>query len=542
MRTTRFPRHRLVLCLLAVLAVVAAACGSGTTSTEAEGTGSEAAADTGTEGAAAAGDASTLVVGGTEVPSHLDPAVVYELYASNILFNTTNRLVEAQPGTGEIGPGIAEEWEVSDDDLTYTFTLREGVTFHDGSDLTSEDVKWSLERAVNINHPESAAFLLGGIETIETPDDYTVVITLTEPSATFLPRLNYTVATILPSDGDVYTAPDQPLEEPSAGEAEEFINDQEIVGSGPYELTQYTPGESLTLEAFDDYWGEPPAIDTVQIQFFESSAQMTNAMSAGEIDFNYNEFTPAERTALGQEDGLTITEQDGGLIRYIVIDVTAAPYDDPEVRRAMSAAIDRQRIIEEVFEGAGAPLYSMVPSAFDESVDYMSDIEAEAPEGTEIELWYPLNKYGDTEPDVAETIARSLEEAGFTVTTQSADWAAEYSDNTTTGTYSAYLLGWYPDYVDPDAYIDPFYGGEYIPYYQDDEMKDLIRQQQTQEIDSEERAQTFDQIQQKAAEDMPYIPLYEQGQIAYHADSVTGVEDTLTAAQQTWYYVLSKEG
>jgi peptide/nickel transport system substrate-binding protein len=531
-----------VLCLLAVLAVVAAACGSGTTSTEAEGTGSEAAADTGTEGAAAAGDASTLVVGGTEVPSHLDPAVVYELYASNILFNTTNRLVEAQPGTGEIGPGIAEEWEVSDDDLTYTFTLREGVTFHDGSDLTSEDVKWSLERAVNINHPESAAFLLGGIETIETPDDYTVVITLTEPSATFLPRLNYTVATILPSDGDVYTAPDQPLEEPSAGEAEEFINDQEIVGSGPYELTQYTPGESLTLEAFDDYWGEPPAIDTVQIQFFESSAQMTNAMSAGEIDFNYNEFTPAERTALGQEDGLTITEQDGGLIRYIVIDVTAAPYDDPEVRRAMSAAIDRQRIIEEVFEGAGAPLYSMVPSAFDESVDYMSDIEAEAPEGTEIELWYPLNKYGDTEPDVAETIARSLEEAGFTVTTQSADWAAEYSDNTTTGTYSAYLLGWYPDYVDPDAYIDPFYGGEYIPYYQDDEMKDLIRQQQTQEIDSEERAQTFDQIQQKAAEDMPYIPLYEQGQIAYHADSVTGVEDTLTPAQQTWYYVLSKEG
>ncbi len=542
MRRSPFLRQRHLLALLALLALVAAACGSGTTTTEAGGGEGSEAAGGGTEAAAGGGDASTLVVGGTEVPSHLDPAVVYELYASNILFNTTNRLVEAQPGTGEIGPGVAEEWEISDDGLTYTFTLREGVTFHDGSDLTSEDVKWSLERAVNINHPESAAFLLGGIESIETPDDYTVVITLSEPSATFLPRLNYTVATILPSDGDVYTAPDEPLEEPSAGEAEEFINDEAIVGSGPYELTQYTPGESLTLEAFDDYWGEPPAIDTVQIQFFESSAQMTNAMSAGEIDFNYNEFTPAERTALGQEDGLAITEQEGGLIRYIVLDVTAAPYDDPEVRRAMSAAIDRQRIIDEVFEGAGAPLYSMIPSAFDESVDYMSDIEAEAPEGTEIELWYPLNKYGDTEPDVAETIARSLEEAGFMVTTQSADWAAEYSDNTTTGTYSAYLLGWYPDYVDPDAYIDPFYGGGYIPYYQDDEMQDLVRQQQTQELGSEERVQTIDEIQRKAAEDMPYIPLYEQGQIAYHTDSVTGVEDTLTPAQQTWYYVLSKEG
>ncbi|HEX6257567.1 MAG TPA: ABC transporter substrate-binding protein [Euzebyales bacterium] len=540
MRTSRFLRQRHLLALLTLLALVAAACGSGSTATETGGgEGSEAAG--GTE-AAAGGDASTLVVGGTEVPSHLDPAVVYELYASNILFNTTNRLVEAQPGTGEIGPGVAEEWEISDDGLTYTFTLREGVTFQDGSDLTSEDVKWSLERAVNINHPESAAFLLGGVESIETPDDYTVVITLSEPNATFLSRLNYTVATILPSDGDAYTAPDQALEEPSAGEAEEYINDETIVGSGPYELTDYRPGESMTLEAFDDYWGDPPAIDTVQVQFFEDTAQMRNAMAAGEIDFNWNEFAPAERASLTEEEGMTISQTEGGRIRYIVIDVTAAPFDDPEVRRAMSASIDRQRIIDEVFEGAGVPLYSMIPSTFDVNADYMADIEAEVPEGTEIELWYPLNKYGDTEADVAETIARSLEEAGFTVTTQSADWAAEYSDNTTTGTYSVYLLGWYPDYIDPDAYIDPFYGGGYIPYYQDEEMQQLIRDEQTAEIGSEERAQIFDEIQQKAAEDMPYIPLYEEGQTVYHADSVTGVEETLTPAQQTWYYVLSKEG
>ena len=538
MRTTPLIRHRLVLGLLAVLAVVAAACGSGTTATDPGGAGSEAA-ETGSEDAAG-GDASTLVVGNTEVPSHLDPAVVYEKLASDILFNTTNRLVEFLP-SGEIGPGLAEEWEISDDGTVYTFTLREGVTFHDGSDFTSEDVKWSLERAVNINHPESAAFLLGGIESIETPDDFTVEITLAEPSATFLPRLNYTVATILPSDGDAYTAPDEALEEPSAGEAEEFINDETVVGTGPYELTNYTPGESLTLEAFDGYWGEAPAIDTVQIQFFESSAQMKNAMSAGEIDLNLNEVTPAERAALEQEGEVQLAEGETGRIRYIVLDVTAEPYTDPEVRRAMSASIDRQRIIDEVFEGAGQPLYSMIPSTFDESADYMSDIEAEAPEGTQIELWYPLNKYGDTEADVAESISRSLNEAGFEVTTQSADWAAEYADNTTTGTYSAYLLGWYPDYVDPDAYIDPFYGGGYIPYYQDEEMQELIGQQQQQEIGSEERAQTFDEIQQKAAEDMPYIPLYEETQIAYYQDTVTGVEDTLTAAQQTWFYVMSKQ-
>lgn len=542
MRTTS-SRTRLLLTLVAVLAVVAAACGSGSTA-EQSGSGDAPASESGgSEPAAAAGDASTLVVGATEVPSHLDPAVVYELFASNILFNTTNRLVEFEPGSGEIGPGLAEEWEISDDQLTYTFTLREGVTFQDGSDFTSEDVKWSLERVSNINHPESAAFLLGGIESIEATDDYEVVITLSEPNATFLSRLNYTVATILPSDGDTYTTPDQALEEPSAGEAEEFINDEIIVGTGPYELTDYTPGESLTLEAYDDYWGDAPAIDTVQIQFFEETAQMRNAMAAGEIDLNYNEFAPAERASLEGEDGISIAQTEGGRIRYIVLDVTAEPYTDPEVRRAMSAAIDRQRIIDEVFEGAGSPLYSMIPSTYDVyAPSYVEDIDVEVPEGTQIELWYPLNKYGDTEADVAESISRSLSEAGFEVTTQSADWAAEYADNTTTGTYSAYLLGWYPDYIDPDAYIDPFYGGGYIPYYDDGDMQQLIRDEQTAEIDSDERAQVFDDIQAKAGEDMPYIPLYEEGQTIYHADSVTGVEDTLTPAQQLWFYVLSKEG
>jgi peptide/nickel transport system substrate-binding protein len=539
---SRFTRQRRLLILLAALAIVAAACGSGTTTdTEAEGAGTEPAAAATDEGAPA-GDASTLVVGSIEVPGHMDPARVYEKFASDILFNTTNRLVEFQPGTGEIGPGLAEEWEISDDGLTYTFTLREGVTFHDGSEMDSEDVKWSLERSLAINHPDGASFLIAGIESIETPDPQTVEITISEPNSTFLSRLNYTVATVLPSDSDIYTTPDSPMEEPAAEEADEFLQDEQVVGTGPYELTSYTPGESMTLEAYDGYWGDAPAIDTVQIQFFEGSAQMKNALDAGEIDFNYNEFGPAERAALEQTDGITISEDEGGQIRYIVLDVTQDPYTDVAVRRAMSAAIDRQRLIDEVFEGAGQPLFSMIPSNFGESADYISDIEAEVPEGTEIELWYPLNKYGDTEADLAETIARSLNEAGFEVTTQSADWAAEYSGNLNNGTYAAYLLGWYPDYVDPDDYIEPFYSAEgFIGYYSNPEMEDLIKQEQQQEVGAQERAQTFDEIQQLAADDMPYIPLLSRGQTAYYRDTVSGVEDTLTAAQQTWYYVMSKD-
>ncbi|MBW3605894.1 MAG: hypothetical protein KY460_13530 [Actinobacteria bacterium] len=543
MRTSRFMRQRHLLALLALLALVAAACGSGTTASDAGDSGGDTgteAAD-GSEAAAGGGDSSTLVVGATEVPGNIDPARVYALFASNVLFNTTNRLVEFQPGTGEIGPGLAEEWEISEDGTTYTFTLREGVTFHDGSEMTSEDVKWSLERALNINHPDGASFLIEGIESIETPDDTTVEITIAEENTTFLSRLNYTVASILPSDSDAYDAPDELMSEPAVEEADEFLQNEQIIGTGPYQLTSYTPGESMTLEAFVDYWGEAPAIDTVQIQFFEESAQMKNALDAGEIDFNYNEFTPAERNSLEATEGITVMSEEGGRIRYIVLDVTQDPYTDVQVRRAMSAAIDRQRIVDEVFEGAGNPLFSMIPSNFDAHKDYMSDIEAEVPEGTQIELWYPLNKYGDTEPDVAESISRSLSEAGFEVTTKSADWAAEYSGNLNNGTYAAYLLGWYPDYLDPDDYIEPFYSEDgFVGFYSNPEMEDLIDEEQSQEIGSEERAQTFDEIQQLAAEDMPYIPLYSEGQTAYFNDSVEGVENTLTPAQQLWFFVLSK--
>ncbi|HSK24658.1 MAG TPA: ABC transporter substrate-binding protein, partial [Egicoccus sp.] len=256
---------------LAAIALVATACGGDSdTDDPAEGTDTTEESGEGTEGedeGAATGD-DVLVVGTTERPSTIDPAEVYEKMASDFLFNTTDRLVELEPGTGDAIPGVAESWEISDDALTYTFTLREGVTFQDGSELTSEDVKFSLERALNINHPDSASFLISSIESIEAPDDLTVVITTSQPNVTFLSRLAYTVATIVPSDGDVYTAPDGPLgsdgEPPSAEEADEYIVGDTIVGSGAYEMTEFSPDTGATLEAWDGYWGEAPAISTIQ--------------------------------------------------------------------------------------------------------------------------------------------------------------------------------------------------------------------------------------------------------------------------------------
>ena len=544
MRRTR--RATRLAAALAITALALTACSGETTTdddvaSDGETTTSDSTATEGTTGGGTGGDASVLVVGTTEKPSTIDPAEVYEKMASDFLFNSTDRLIELETGTGDAVPGVAEDYQVSDDALTYTFTLRDGVTFQDGSDLTSEDVKWSLERALNINHPDSATFLLGGIESIETPDDLTVEITLGAPDVTFLSKLAYTVGTILPSDSDAYKAPDEALGEPSAEEADEYITGDTIIGSGPYEMTDYSPDQGATFEAWDGYWGDAPAIPTVKVQFFETTAQMANALRNGEIDMNINDFGPAERGALEGTDEIAVEQGEGGRIRYVVLDVTQAPFDDPAVNRAMSASIDRQRIIDEVFEGVGQPLYSMVPPAYPASKDYMSDIEPEVDGPIDVELWYPLNKYGDTEPDVAETIARSMNESGlFNVTTQSSDWAAEYANNLNTGAYKAYLLGWYPDYIDPDDYISPFYASSgFIGFYQDDEMDQLITDEQA-ETDSDARAGIFDQIQQKAAEDMPLIPLYEESFTSYASNDLSGVENSVDIAGQARWYMISR--
>ncbi len=566
-----------MLALIAVLAMLAAACGGSDTSedgeeaeeTEAadaaeepeeetedaeEATEEEPAEETEEEGGeeeAPAGD-NTLVFGTTEMPSTIDPADVYEKLASDILFNTTNRLVEFDPETNDIGPGLAESWEVSEDGLTYTFTLREGVVFQDGSDMTSEDVVWSLNRSLNIAHPDGASFLISSIESIEAPDDFTVVLTISEPNSTFLARLNYTVGTILPSDSDVYRAPEAALEAPSdddAGaqtlleEAESFLTQDAIVGTGPYEMTDYQPGVSMTLERFEDYWGEAPAIDTVRIQFFESTTQMRNALAAGEIDMAVNDLDPTETASLEGEEGIEILSNEGGRTSYIVVDVTQAPFDDPAVRRAVAATIDRQRIVDEAFEGQAQPLFSMIPGNFDVSADYISDIEVdlEVEEPIEFELWYPADRYTN-QADVAEIIARSLNESGlFNVTTNTSEWATEYSTHLNDGAYPIYLLGWYPDYLDADDYIEPFYHSEktFIGFYGSEEMDQLITDEQLLEAGTPERAEVFDSIQQLAAEDMPFIPLYSEGQEAYFNERVEGVETTLGAAQQTWFFVLS---
>ncbi len=499
-----------------------------------------------------AADAEGIIVGTTDTVQTLDPAKCYSFYCSNVYNNAGQTLVSYPAGSAQIAPELAKSLpEISDDGLTYTFELREDVTFHNGSKMTSEDVRFSLNRSRWINHPEGAGFLLSGIESIETPDDHTVVIHLKSADVTFASKLAYTVATILPADA--YPSPDGPLPDDADTSTYEQYIKEDFIGTGPYRIADFRENQSILLEEFDDYWGDPPENDKVLVRFFAKSSQMQVALRAGEIDVAFRHLTPEQRQSLADNPDIDTYEGAGATIRYLVFNSHVEPAGRKDVRQAIAAEIDRERIIENVLAGAAEPLYSMVPPAFGDAhvpaFDNMYGDKSASDfldEPVDLTLWFSRGHYADTEPALAQTLQRTLEESDmFDVELQSSEWA-EYTSNAwpgPSGQYPAFLLGWYPDYLDPDNYLAPFYHSEdsFLRMYDNERMDELISAQQTASGPSAKaRLETFAEIQELAAEDAPIVPLYVVTPFAFARDDIEGVADTMGPAQIFRYYMLSR--
>ncbi len=546
-----------------VLGMIAVACGADETATdddpdtddaEVEDTDADADADDDADEpdddadeGAAGGD---LIVGTTDAPTGLDPATVYDTNSSQALFNIGETLVGFPAGETEVAPFLAADLpEISDDGLTYTFELRDDVVFSNGKEMTSEDVKFSLERATNMEHPQGAGFLLAGIEEIETPDDHTVEITLNEPNITFLSRLAYTVGTVLPADGH-YPAPDGPVSE--TGEDPDDFRQEEFVGTGRYLVEDFREGESMTLVANPDYHGDAPVNDRVLVQFFDSSSQLRLALEGGEIDVAFRDLAPDEQADLAATDGIQVVEGEGASIRYVVLNPNVEPFDDPDVRRAFAAAMDRERLIENVFQGFGEPLYSMIATGFSQYEPMFEQYEDAEPsdfidEPVSITLAHETgDHYGPTEPSMAEEISRMLEESGmFEVQTDTSEWAqfTEESFPVSEDTHGAFLLGWYPSYFDADYYIEPFFsGGGFLGMPATDEMEDLIAaQQQVDDPDSEERHEIFADIQEIAVDEALIVPMLEETPVVFADEGVSGLEETMDVMQIFRYWLISTE-
>lgn len=515
------------LAVLVVLGLVAAACGGGD--------------DDGGGGAGGASD--SIVVGTTDsLQNSFDPAQAYDLFASTIDFNVAETLLTYAPDATEPSPLLAAALPtVSADGTVYTFQLRDNVRFHDGTPLDSAAVKFSLERARDFGRKdaEAAGFLLDAIAGIATPSPSTVEITLSQPNVTFLSRLAFTVASIV--------SPTAYRDNVLAGTEEgpavlaKYKADT-LVGTGPYRLVSYREKESLTLEANPDYWGDAPKTERVLIRLFDKSSALKLALQNREIDVAYRALQPDDLAFFRTQSGFRVVEGEGPGIRYLVFNVSRPPFDNADLRRAVAAAVDRDAVVDEVLKGTGVPLASMIPPTFASAhepkwtelygatpdkakVDqYLT--AAGVPEGQKVDLdfWFSPTHYGDTEAAIAQVLARSFTDTGrFNVNISNVEWA-EYGNKRRAGEMPLFLMGWYPDYLDVDDYLEPFSDPNVFDpaKWEDPDMLDLVHAQQ-RDRDPTTRTATIKLAQAYMADQTPYIPIFQISQFAATVDGVTGV-------------------
>ena len=472
-----------------------------------------------------------LTIGTTDSVTELSPANSYDFFTWNVLAQTAEGLVKLKPGGTQIEPSLATSWDISSDGLTYTFHLRQGVTFTDGSPMNAQAVKWSFDRALKLDGPKGAVGLIkGDIKSIATPDANTVVFTLNQPDATFLARLAPPISPVM-------------IMSPKSTPADSFAKGK-YAGTGPYKLVSYVPNQRVVLEAYKGYWGAQPKEPRVIYNMYSDASALRSALQSGAIDIGYRSFNPQDITSLAKDSSYTEVKPSGSLsIRYLLFNVTQKPFDNVDVRRAISYAVDRQAIVNDVFSGINKPLYSMVPPGMWSSKDVFPQRDLEkakqllqqagysASNPLDITLWYPTGHYGSTEPDVAAVLKTSLEQTGMIKLKLSAlDWGT-YTTRMSQGALGFFTLGWYPDFIDPDNFLAPWLvdSTQSLGTFWDkapdfSKYQDLIKKAR-ESTKQDVRATYYEQVQQLSATDVPFIPLWQNfGQlIAFTKPNVSGM-------------------
>lgn len=497
------------------------------------------------------GDGDAIVVGTTdklelteENPAPLDPATAYDINSWNILQNTFQTLMR-MPRTGsEPEPDAAERCAFADRlSEQYRCTLRDGLTFTNGHDLTAEDVKFSVERMLKIKNPNGPFPLLANVDTVETPDELTVVFHLKTPDATFPLKLATPAAAIV--DSEVY-------------EKNKLYEGFEIAGSGPYSLKVEHEDDVATKAVYTgngDYKGEvEPQNDGVEVRYFDTSQHMEDAISGGDIDVMGRSLKPEQINRLdeGTDGDVSLFETPGAEIAYLVFDVENPTVKDRAVRQATAEVIDRTKLARDVYQRTVEPLYAMIPrgiighnTAFHDSYGDRPDPgaarellrEAGVETPVELTLNYTTDHYSETTKAEFEELRDQLNKSGlFDVTIKGETWET-YKKNYAENRYAVYGLHWYPDFPDPDTFTAPFVGEENFTYnnYESSVIEDLIPRTR-QEAQRERTTDSFERVQDVLATDVPYLPLWQGKQYIAARDTVTGAEWALNSSStlQLW--------
>jgi peptide/nickel transport system substrate-binding protein len=537
--------------VLAVSALIGtlAACGN-----EADSSGSGDGGDGG-EGGTATG--APWILGTTDAVTSIDPAGSYDFGSWNIQYNIFQQLMTVPANGSEPEPDLAESCDY-DDPQTITCTLPEGATFSNGDELTSSDVLFSFQRNVEIADPNGSSVLLGSISNgdtdnpaladgaIETPDETTVVFHLNQPDQTFMQILTSATSSIV--DEDTF-----PIDDKLADD-----DIENMVGSGPYTLSQYKAGEQAVFEANETYAGtKTPQSAQVFVQYFSDPAPLKTAVEGGDVDIAWRTLSPTDLNSIEEGGKAEVIRGKGSEFRYWVWQLSTDVGKDKAIRQAVAQLIDRQAISDNAYDGTVTPSYSIVPPGFggqkDSFMDKYGEPDVDAAKQileaagvktpVQIKLGYPPEHYGPNTVDEATELADQLNTSGlFEATTDDAAWE-EYQTITKEGAYDLFVLGWYPDFLDADNYLSPFIrdGGFFANNYSNDEVNSLL-DKEIGETDETARNEEIGQLQDIVAEDVPLIPSWNGQNVAVANSSMTGVLDTLDPTYIFRFWMISKEG
>jgi len=486
----------------------------------------------------------TIVIGTTDKIHRLDPAKAYDFYTWEVMTNIGEGLMKYKPGTTELEWGIATNYTVSASGLNYTFTLREGLKFNDGTPLNATAVKWSIERVIRLD--QDPAWLVSAfVDSVEVVDTYKVKINLKD-AVSYFPALLALAPTYFPISSKAFPANE--------------VKDVTDGWHGPYKVTKWEKDVVLELEANPDYYGTQPKSKYIVVNFIKDAITLRFAIQKGDIDIAWRTLRPIDISDLKTMEELNVTEVPGPYIRYIILNTNTTMHPDNVklVRQAIAAAVNRTAIAKKVFMGTVEPLYSMIPMGMwghtDEFKTKYGDgnltlarallTQAGYSETNKFafDLWYTPTHYGDTEADVAVILKDDLEKTGMiSVTLKSAEWST-YLDYMFAGTMPVFLLGWYPDYIDPDDYTSPFVAlveGDYGTgtFYYNATLNEVLREARIK-LTIEERTELYEEVQRTFAEDVPHIPLFQGTLYAFSRANIRGV--VLDATMLFRYYLVYK--
>lgn len=426
-----------------------------------------------------AASAATLVFGGNGEPVSLESGNITDGISILVQRQIYDTLVDFKPGSTDLAPGLATSWKANANNTAWTFTLRKGVRFHDGTAMNADAIVFNLSRWWDKSHPygfrdqgrtfEIVGELLGGykgdatavIKNIVKVNDTTVRIDLNKPSSV-LPNVmaagyfGIASPTAIKKEGAKYGTPAS-----------------KPIGTGPFIFQSWRTGDRVTLLPNKLYWGSKAKVDQLIIRNIKDASQRLNELKAGTIDFA-NDLTPDSLKSVQADKNLVAVKRPSFNVGFVSMNNRNQYLKNQAVRQAISMAINKKAIVDAFWNGLGVSNASFVPpvmawaNSSKVPADYKFDpaaakkmlAEAGYPNGFSIDLWYmPVSRpYFPTPKPIAEAIAADLSAIGIKVNLKTQDWAKYLEDRNKEPGFDMYMIGWTGDYGDPDNFYGAYYG------------------------------------------------------------------------------------